>query len=53
MSLESNWKRLLVDIRIGRISDDLQIDDEIREKLNSELTADPERAAELQVTISI
>jgi len=48
VTLERQWPRLVADIRNGCLSDDLDIDPEIRQKLNSELTPDPVRADELQ-----
>ena len=49
MRLESEWRQLVTDIRNGYISESLQIDAEIRRKLNSQLSPDPERADELEV----
>lgn len=49
VKLESDWRQLIVDIRNGYVCESLQIDEEIREKLNGELTPDPERADELEV----
>ena len=53
MRLESEWRQLVTDIRNGYISESLQIDAEIRRKLNSQLSPDPERADELEVHNSV
>ncbi|XP_071494806.1 GH3 domain-containing protein-like [Diadema antillarum] len=48
VELEENWKQLVTDIEVGEVDPKLDIPEEIREKLNAILTADPERATELR-----
>ncbi|KAF6021188.1 GHDC [Bugula neritina] len=48
VSLESNWKDWLTDLRNGYIKPDLNIDSSVRKRLNSELSPFPDRANELQ-----
>ena len=45
--LEENWRRLVQDIRMGKLDERVNVTLEIREKLNSLLEADPDRAAHL------
>ncbi|XP_014677812.1 PREDICTED: indole-3-acetic acid-amido synthetase GH3.3-like, partial [Priapulus caudatus] len=46
--LENTWERLVEDIRLGRISPDLNIPADIRQDLNLLLTPMPRRADELE-----
>lgn len=46
--IELNWENLINDIRLGRLGEDVNIPDELREKYNSGLTPDPQRADELR-----
>ena len=46
--IESNWRSLVGDIEAGRLDDDVDMDDGLREKFNAQLAPDPERAAELR-----
>ena len=47
--LQDNWEILCDDIEKGRISPDIKVPAETREKLNAKLKADPVRANELRV----
>lgn len=47
VELEKKWPSLVQDIGLGRVNPDLNIPDEVRNKLNALLTPDPTRAAEL------
>lgn len=49
VSMEKNWKSIVSDIKLGRVSPDLHLDKSIEDRLNAELTPDPERALELEV----
>ncbi|XP_067948117.1 GH3 domain-containing protein-like [Watersipora subatra] len=48
VSMERNWKDLVSDIRNGSVNETLNIDSGIRNKLNAQLSADCQRADELQ-----
>uniref|UniRef100_UPI00398E7038 GH3 domain-containing protein isoform X2 n=1 Tax=Pristiophorus japonicus TaxID=55135 RepID=UPI00398E7038 len=45
--LQSKWEQLIEDIRLGRINPELNITDDVRLKLSSQLKPDPRRATEL------
>ena len=45
--IEKNWVGLCDDIAKGRLNPEKEIPDEVRERLNKDLEADPERAREL------
>ena len=47
-SLEENWRRLVQDIRTGRLDERVNVTQELRGKLNDLLQPDPVRAAELE-----
>lgn len=47
-SLESNWDSLVEDIKVGRVSESLNIDESVRKELNKSMTPDPDRAEELR-----
>ena len=46
--LEENWRRLVQDVRTGRLDDKVNVTQEVREKLNGLLKPDPVRAAFLE-----
>lgn len=46
--IETNWESLVHDIRTGTLNPDLSISDTLREELEECLTADPDRADELE-----
>ncbi|MCR5746072.1 MAG: GH3 auxin-responsive promoter family protein [Lachnospiraceae bacterium] len=46
--IENNWEMLVNDIENGTIDETVEMSGEIREKLLSEISPDPERAAELR-----
>lgn len=46
--IENNWEMLCDDIEKGVINTNIEINSSLREKLNSELSPDPERADELR-----
>ena len=46
--LEGNWEKMLDDITKGQVNANLEISDEIRRSLDTALTPNPERAAELR-----
>jgi hypothetical protein len=47
-ALDSNWDSLISDIENGSVSENIQIDDSVRQKLNKLMSPDPKRAAELR-----
>ena len=50
--IESNWELLTDDIEKGTIDDTIEMPAQVRAKLLSEITPDPERAAELRSVFS-
>jgi len=42
------WDELVADVRNGTLSDDLEIDDQVRQQVLADTPADPARAAELE-----
>jgi hypothetical protein len=46
--VEARWDELVADVRNGTLSDNLQIDDQLRRRVIADNPADPQRAAELQ-----
>jgi len=50
LNLEKNWETIIDDIAAGRLSTELRIDDNIREKINAHLQPNPQRAAALRVS---
>ena len=50
--IEANWKLLVDDIEKGTIDDTIEMPPEVREKLLSEITPEPERAKELREIFS-
>ncbi|KAL4230653.1 hypothetical protein ACF0H5_011029 [Mactra antiquata] len=48
-SLESNWDSLVNDIELGRVSEKLDIPEDVRKELNKSMSPDPKRAEELRL----
>ncbi|MFW2381765.1 MAG: GH3 auxin-responsive promoter family protein [Acidimicrobiales bacterium] len=46
--VEARWDELVSDVRHGTLSDDLEIDDQVRQQVLADNPPDPERAAELE-----
>lgn len=46
--LDENWESLVEDIEKGRVSEKLNIDENIRKELNQQMSPDPRRAEELK-----
>jgi len=52
LNLEKNWYSIVADIAVGRISSELCIEDHVREKINTLLRPNQQRAAALHVSSS-
>jgi len=49
--LERNWRSLVADIAAGKLTSELRIDDDVRERINAHLKPNPKRAAVLKVSV--
>ncbi|ELT96087.1 hypothetical protein CAPTEDRAFT_195611 [Capitella teleta] len=50
-TIEQNAEKLVTDLRRGRLSEELGVDDDVRAVVNEHLNADPSRAAEVEVEL--